>query len=165
MRRQGWMLALAGALVLASARGALAVWTEYQIKNKSETPSDRALTVTSKPDSAMTRIDVTVESKSPDHPISPFAHSNLSVYDGDRLTAEVPVRPYWTGDTLHFSFKVSSHSMDNTHFEIQEQGWTYRHDARGKVLKDRNGKPEAEETLGGQAYWFFLKDLVEAEKG
>jgi len=53
---------------------------------------------------------------------------------------------------------------EKSRFEIREQGWEVVRDSKGQVLKDRHGKPETEMTLGGQAYWFYLKDFAGAPK-
>lgn len=162
MKRR-WMI-LAGVLALACARQALAVWAESQILPGYAAAADHAVTVSTKRDGSLVQFDVSVKAKDGKRPISPYADGNLSVVQGDDFWSEATVKPYWKGDTVNFRFKVSAKALEQSRFEIREQGWTYLHDGKGELLKDSHGKPETEMTLGGQAYWFYLKDFANTPK-
>lgn len=159
MLKRGWII-LGAVLALAGARQAWAVWSQSQITPGYAVAADHAVTVTTKRDGSLVQFDVSVTSKDAKRPISPYADGSLSVVQGDDFWSEATVKPYWKGDTLNFRFKVSARALEKSRFEIREQGWTYLHDSKGGLLKDSHGKPETEMTLGGQAYWFYLKDFA-----
>ena len=163
MLKRRWMI-LAGVLALAGARRALAVWSQSQIMPGYASAGDHAVTVTTKRDGSLVQFDVSVQSKNAKRPISPYADGNLSVIQGDDFWSDAQVEPHWKDDTVSFRFKVSAKALEKSRFEIREQGWEVVRDSKGQVLKDRHGKPETEMTLGGQAYWFYLKDFAGAPK-
>ncbi len=163
MRARVGSALLAAVLALTGTRAAWAVWTEYQVTSKSTLDWDRSLRVDVAPESAVFRVRIDLAAKSGKRPLSPFTSAHLTLVQDDRLQGEMPVYTDWDRGHVHLSFKIAKMALDRSRLEIREQGWTYLRDATGAVLRDRHGKPEAKLTLGGEAYWFLLKDFIELE--
>ena len=84
--------------------------------------------------------------------ISPFTSGELMVIEGDHHVATVPVEVSREGKKFTFRFRVSPAAAAASRFDIREQGWTTLHE---------NGVPKSVMTLGGQAFWFWVRDFVD----
>jgi hypothetical protein len=152
--------ALIGLTVLVmglAAREASAVWVQSQIGPKFTRNDTRDFKITATRKEGFVQYELVVTGRK--KRISPFADGCLRLIDGDKTVGELPIRERWEGDKVKFWFRVSPTAIAQSRFDFNEQGWFERNDDRPAGLPtDPTGKYEM--TLGGHAYFFYLRDFA-----
>jgi hypothetical protein len=162
MRKTTTLLTLAAALLGAAAQHAYAVWTEQQITPNSLADLERSWTFKTRDVESFKQVEITVEPKAGKKSLSPFTSGHLSILEGNRYVGEVPVEVRRENGRATFWFRLSPDALAKSKFEAREQAYGVYRDAQGNPVKDAEGKPKVEQMLGGQAYWFYLRDFVRA---
>ena len=158
MRNTVAPLILTGFLLLLGARGAHAVWSETQITPKSLEHISRTFELKSGDREGLRQIEITVGAKTGQ--LSPFTRAVLSIPTDDGY-AYVPVEETRRGAKVSYWFRLSPSLVPKAKFEVREQAYTTYGDAQGNPQRDAQGKPIVKQTLGGQAWWFCLRDFPE----
>lgn len=146
-------------LVLA-ALPALAVWTEIQITPKYMKSGDRSFTIHVKDRDGLKEFEIIEESTRKERIISPFAHANLTIMKDGESVGMIPVEVKNEAMKLTCWFRVSEKTIEGSRFELREQGFAPVHSFGAFPDRARIGNNEYEMTLGGQAFWFKLKDFA-----
>jgi hypothetical protein len=147
-------------LIAFSAARVWALWSEIQITPKSNAHLDRLFTMTVKNVGSMKQVDLTIEPKPRGKVLSPFVRAELSVLAGEEYVASIPVSEYRSNGKVIYRFLLSPRTLSRSKFEFREPNYGVYSDSRGEPQRDENGKPKVEQMLGGNAYWFYLKDFL-----
>lgn len=151
-------IALAAGLALIASR-AHAIWIEAQLTPENIARQDQSFTVNTRDIEGMKEFRISVAPKEGKE-ISPFTSGELMVIEEDHHVATVPVSASRAGKKVTFRFRVSSAAAARSRFDLREQGWTDYRNADGTPQRNEDGTPKVEMTLGGQAFWFWLRDFV-----
>ena len=161
MKRICLLALLTGIVTSPAASIWRAPWIETQITPKSVDFYDRVFDIRVKDvDDHFRQFDIVVAVKPGQKMLSPFASGHLSLITADDYAAQVPVEMRWEKGKAKFWFRISRKAIESSKFEIREQGWAPLRNDKGEAQKDAAGKPMYEMTLGGQAFWFALKDFA-----
>jgi hypothetical protein len=161
--RAVFTIALAAGLALAAGR-AYAVWTEVQIVPKYLDQYNQVFTISTRDVERLKEVRVSVAPK-PNKEISPFTSAELMVIEDNHHVATVPVASSREGAKFTFRFRISPAAAAESRFDIREQGWEEVRSADGSPQRDAEGHPKMEMTLGGQAFWFWLRDFAGPRQG
>lgn len=155
-RRQ---LLLVTLITLGAALPAAAVWTETRITPKTD-DGYRRFTVKTEMRDNLWQFAVTVEYRD-GRKISPFADATIRLISDDKTVALVPVEPKWEDGKVRFWFRVSPEAVKSSRFDYQEGAYSEKLTPGGRPAPYREHRPGIERLLGGQAWYFFLRDYVE----
>jgi len=151
-------LGLIAGLALAASR-AHAVWLEVQLTPRNTDQWNQSFAVSARDIEGMIELRVTVEPKQGKE-ISPFTSGQLMVIEDNRHVASVPVAVSRDGKKVTFRFRLAPAAAARSRFDIHEQGWEPARNPDGTPQRDEHGVPMMEMTLGGQAYWFWVRDFA-----
>lgn len=141
--------------------GSARPWVEVQIVPKYLAQYDRSFEIKTKDvDEHWKQFEISVRAKAGKRMLSPFTSGYLALITSEEFAADVPVEVHQKGDRTAFWFRISRKALESSKFEIREQGWEPVYDAKGQPTRDAVGKPIYEMTLGGQAFWLYLKDFA-----
>jgi hypothetical protein len=160
MRTRWIVVFFALALIGVAARPASAVWVESQLTPRGLSDGDRVFSIHQEMRDGLKQFSVTVTPKG--KPLSPFASGKLQVIQGDRTVAIMPVTGTWKKGSVSFWFRVSPEALGQSRFDYAEQAYMKAERGAGEPAPDPERTGRYEMTLGGQAWYFFLRDFAEA---
>ena len=153
------LLLIAALAGLVAAREAAAVWTETRITPQSVGQTTRRFTVRSEMRDNLRQYEVIVEHQE-GRKISPFADATIRLISDDKTVALVPVEPKWEGGKVRFWFRVSPEAVKSSRFDYREQAYSEKLTPGGRPAPYRERRGREEMLLGGQAWYFFLRDFA-----
>lgn len=160
MRTKRFVPFLAAVLVVAASREAAAVWVQSRLTPQGLNDGDRVFTVKQEMRDGLKQFSVTVTPKG--KPLSPFANGSLQVIQGDKTVAVMPVTGTWKKGSVSFWFRVSREALAQSRFDYAEQAYWKVKNEEGEPAPDPERTGRYQMTLGGQAWYFFLRDFAEA---
>lgn len=146
------------AVCLASRASAL--WVELQLKpnNLKQTYRAFSIQVTDK-DNGMKEFVITMAGD-PKRPLRAFIDGNLKLYSGKDDVGLIPVAESREDGKMMFRFRVTARALENSRFQIDESLDIVHKNADGSPQTDKQGKPKVERWMGGESFWFFLRDFA-----
>ena len=135
------------------------VWTETRVTPQTVEQTGRRFGIKSEMRDNMRQFTVTVEHRA-GRKISPFASASLRLISEDKTVALVPVETRWENGKVRFWFRASPEAVKSSRFDYHEQAYSESLTPGGRPAPYREGKQRIEQLLGGEAWYFFLRDFA-----
>jgi hypothetical protein len=150
------------ALLMLTAQQALALWSTIQLTPKNLNQQWRKFTITTKDVKGLTEFEITIEASVRE--LSPFTDAELLLIDEKETVAVLPVDSKRKNNKMTFRFRLSARTLPYSRFELREPRYIPKDNRDAAQNKNGQDDRRVEQIMGGDSYWFWLRDFVPPEK-
>jgi hypothetical protein len=164
MRNHTFTRAIAAVVVLLmlTTQQALALWSTTQLTPKNLDQQWRKFTITTKDVKGLKEFEITIEASVRE--FSPFTDAELSLIDEKEYVAVLPIEIKRKGNKMTFRFRLSAKTLPYSKFELREPRYIATGNRDAAQNRNEQGDRRVEQIMGGDLYWFWLRDFVPPDK-